>query len=254
MSYHAFSSVKNLVHLLIASIDEISDGKWNQIKEKSVKWKGLDRFGDVHEQVNWDKGKTGLHMHKSCYISLSSKRILAQAKKKENVRLKWTLMKLMIVELLASIPDFETAIGLEIYYHHKCYQDNVFNAQILDTGSAHHQPSMSFHDAQIIFFDFVRQAVLVDHEFRTLQSLLHEYVTLMSSIGHYSKVKSSYVKEILIKEFGDRIAFYKRPQRNLSDMVYDSQAAGTYVEAAILSLGITDEELIKILHIVSIRI
>ena len=58
-------------------------------------------------------------------------------------------------------------------------------------------------------------------------------------------MKSSCVRDILRKQFGDKISFYERPQRNLSDIVYDNTAAGSYVEAAILSLGISDEQLLK---------
>ena len=83
------------------------------------------------------------------------------------------------------------------------------------------------------------------HEFRTLQSLLHDYIRITSNYGHDSNIKSNYLKQMLIKEFGDCIAFYERPQRNLSDIVYDNNAAGSYVEAALLSLGISDDQLLK---------
>ena len=83
------------------------------------------------------------------------------------------------------------------------------------------------------------------HEFRTLQSLLHDYIRITSNYGHDSNIKSNYLKQMLIKEFGDCIAFYECPQQNLSDIVYDNNAAGSYVEAALLSLGISDDQLFK---------
>jgi len=94
---------------------------------------------------------------------------------------------------------------------------------------------------QGILSEFVQQVIFSDHEFRTLQNLLRDYIRIVSNYGHNSNVKSSYVKEILIKEFDDRIAFHERKQWNLSDIVYDNRDAGTYVEAALLSLGISDD-------------
>jgi len=42
-----------------------------------------------------------------------------------------------------------------------------------------------------------------DHELCTVQSLLQDYKRIISNHGHNSIVKSSYLKEIFIKEFGE---------------------------------------------------
>ena len=57
--------------------------------------------------------------------------------------------------------------------------------------------------------------------------------------------KTSCNKEILQREFGERIGFQDRPQVNLSDFLYDGSATGSYIEAAMRSYGLSDEQLIK---------
>ena len=87
--------------------------------------------------------------------------------------------------------------------------------------------------------------IFEDHEIRTLQGLLLDYNRITSNHGHFSKVKSSFLKEILIKEFGEEVGFHERIQKNVSEIVYDSRAAGTYIEAALLSLGVSDDQLVR---------
>ena len=53
------------------------------------------------------------------------------------------------------------------------------------------------------------------------------------------------MKDILIQEFEEDIEFHRRSQQNVSEVVYDRRAAGTYVEAALSSLGISDDQLVR---------
>ena len=46
------------------------------------------------------------------------------------------------------------------------------------------------------------------------------------------KLKSSYVKQSLIKEYGDDIGFHERPEKNKSEFVYDTKCGGNYVKVA----------------------
>jgi len=55
-------------------------------------------------------------------------------------------------------------------------------------------------------------------------------------------VKSSYIKEILTREFESRIGFYSPPQKNLSELVYDTSGSGSYV---VFSIGISNEQLVQ---------
>ena len=61
-----------------------------------------------------------------------------------------------------------------------------------------------------------------------------------------SGVKSSYIKEILTREFESKIGFYSCPQKNLSELVYDASRSGLYVEAALFTIGISNEQLVQI--------
>jgi len=38
----------------------------------------LEKFGNVYDEVNWENGPSGLYMHDTCRITLSSKRSLRQ--------------------------------------------------------------------------------------------------------------------------------------------------------------------------------
>ena len=60
------------------SLDNSTVEKWESIREKSIRWKGLDRFQNECENVDWEKGPKSHHMHGTCYTSLSSKRCLSQ--------------------------------------------------------------------------------------------------------------------------------------------------------------------------------
>ena len=59
-------------------------------------------------------------------------------------------------------------------------------------------------------------------------------------------VKSSYIKEILVHEFGDGIGFYATPPRkNQSEAVYNTIGSSSYIEAVISLLGIDTDQLIQ---------
>jgi len=38
------------------NLDKITLEKWESIHEKSLRWKGLDSYQDVYENVDWEKG------------------------------------------------------------------------------------------------------------------------------------------------------------------------------------------------------
>ena len=77
------------------------------------------------------------------------------------------------------------------------------------------------------------QVIFDNHELHTLQGLLIDYKRIISNFGHDSVVKSSYLKKILVKEFGEGIGFHERLPKNVSEVVFDAAAGGTYMEAAL---------------------
>ena len=85
-----------------------------------------------------------------------------------------------------------------------------------------------------------------DHEIRTLQSLLFEYKRISLEYGFVcGDAKTSYVKEMLIREYGDLIGFRERKERNKSELVYDGRGGGDYIYITITSLGISDQQLLQ---------
>ncbi|KAK5933636.1 hypothetical protein CgunFtcFv8_014099 [Champsocephalus gunnari] len=88
--------------------------------------------------------------------------------------------------------------------------------------------------------------IFTEREIRSLQSLLAEYKRIVGDYGYeVGDVKSSYVKGLLINEYQEKIGFKERNQINMSQWVYDVGGGGDYIEAAISSLGISDEQLLQ---------
>ena len=56
-------------------------------------------------------------------------------------------------------------------------------------------------------------------------------------------VKSSFLKTLLICEYGNSIGFHVHHQKNESEVVYDKRNSSSYVEAAISCIRITDKRL-----------
>ena len=109
-----------------------------------------------------------------------------------------------------------------------------------------HLQKVSLIEAKYLFFRHVLKVVFEEHEIRTFQSLLKEYMTIMENFNHSAYgVKSSFLKTLLIREYEGSMAFYVRHQKNQLEVVYDKGSSNSYVEAAISCMGITDETLIK---------
>ena len=56
------------------------------MKEKALLWSSLDKFGDVHATVDWDKGPVGQYVHNTCMLTFSNTKKLEQAKKRQKKR------------------------------------------------------------------------------------------------------------------------------------------------------------------------
>ena len=105
---------------------------------------------------------------------------------------------------------------------------------------------VTYREAQTMFIDYVRQVMFVDHDIITLQGLLHGYKSIMGTYGLPNLgIKSSYVKEILMHEFGNGIGFHIPPRKNQSEVVYDTSGSSSYIEAVISLLGIDNDQLVQ---------
>ncbi|KAG0711621.1 hypothetical protein GWK47_020229 [Chionoecetes opilio] len=97
-----------------------------------------------------------------------------------------------------------------------------------------------------MWFKHIRNVVLEQHELRTLQSLLQDYIQMLRTFGmNVGVVKSCTIKTMIQEEFHDRIGFHERYQKNHSALVYDTYSGGSYAEAAINCWGVTDDQLIS---------
>lgn len=96
-----------------------------------------------------------------------------------------------------------------------------------------------------MFFKHIDLIIFIEHEIRSLPSLLTDYKRIVCDFGYaVGDVKSSYLKDVLVNEYKEAIGFKERNEMNKSEWVYDISAGGDYIEAAISSLGISDEQLL----------
>ncbi|CAB3995671.1 Hypothetical predicted protein [Paramuricea clavata] len=101
-------------------------------------------------------------------------------------------------------------------------------------------------EARSLFFRHVDSIVFANCEIRSLQSLLANHKRIVSDYGYaVGDIKSSYLKDLLINEYQDTIGFKERSEVNKSMWVYDVGGGGNYIEAAISSFGISDEQLLQ---------
>ena len=164
--------------------------------------------------------------------------------KRHTVVLQDDVMRERINRLIDSVTD---PFSTEIRYHHKCWLKYVGSYQKMAVEEQHNMLNqVTFREAQTMFMDHVRCVIFEEHEIRSLQSLLRDYKSIVGTYGFpISGVKSSYVKEILLREFGDHIGFHQRLQKKQGEVVYDANGAVSYVDAAISSLGVGDQQLIE---------
>ena len=71
----------------VIQLKPLALGDGSNWKQKTKDYNGLDKFGNVFESTDWEKGAEEFHIHERCYITLSSKWSLQQSwkrKEKEN--------------------------------------------------------------------------------------------------------------------------------------------------------------------------
>ena len=89
-----------------------------------------------------------------------------------------------------------------------------------------------------MFFKHVNKCIFEDNEPR----LLSGYLLGNYNLEKFTQARS--LKEILEKEFGDRIGFHKRYHVTESTIVFN-RTDGDFIEAAINSWGIDPEQLLR---------
>ena len=93
-------------------------------------------------------------------------------------------------------------------------------------------------------FIHVGKVSFQDNESRTLKGLLDDYNHLLSNHNFPKCERTSKLKSILEKEFGDAISFHNRFQKNQSCVVYNFSEGGSYIEAEINAWRISEDDLL----------
>ena len=117
------------------------------------------------------------------------------------------------ITTLTDVINFGTnPFAIEVRYHHSCWQEHISHPVLSDEDHIHLQ-NVFLIEAKYLSFKI--SLLFEEHEIRTLQSLLKEYMTIMENYNHRAYgVKSSLPKTLLIREYGDSIGFHVRDQKN----------------------------------------
>ena len=85
----------------------------------------------------------------------------------------------------------------------------------LFSGEDHiHLQNVFLIEAKYLFFRRDQKVIFEEHEIRSLQSLLKEYMAIMENYNHIVvRLNSSFLKTLLIREYGENIGFQIRHQR-----------------------------------------
>ena len=101
-------------------------------------------------------------------------------------------------------------------------------------------------EVKTMFIEHVRKVIFELNEPRTLLGLLQDFKDMYGNYGFdVTAKKSSYIKIILHPEFDEQIGFHNRYQKNESTLVFDCNKGGTFIEGAINSWGVTNEQLLN---------
>ena len=154
-------------------------------------------------------------------------------------------LRVRLTRLVESTAALSDPFANDIMYHPSCWMNNIHNKQ-LKLDDAMHLQNVCISEARNLYFRYVDSIIFTEHEIRSLQSLLADYKRIVGDYGYaVGNIKSSYLKDLLIMEYQETIGFKERSDKNMSEWVYDVSGGGDYIEAAISSLGISDEQLLQ---------
>ena len=136
--------------------------------------------------------------------------------------------------------------AVEIRYCEQCWKSYINNKNFQSVSGYGSRPGIDH--IKNLFYRHINNTIFEEHEIRRLQSLRSDYVRMLNNHGLDSNVKSSYVKDLRINEFKDKIGFILNSRRNGSELVYDTAGARSYAEAIISSTGLSSEQIVVMLQ------
>ena len=146
-------------------------------------------------------------------------------------------VKLRLQTCVDSTPN---PFSTEIWYHGSCRKE----AQ--SKSNERNLQNVTEKDVEQNFMNYVSDTIVADEEPKTLKSLCNDFKVRLENFGFFRNIKSDRLKELLIHNFGGRIGFHSRVQRNQSDIVYSRNKGKTYFEAILNGSEVTDAELFHI--------
>ena len=122
-------------------------------------------------------------------------------------------MRTRITTLIDFIDSGTDPFAIEVRYHHSCWQEHISHPVLSEEDHIHLQ-NVSLVEAKHLFFRHVQRVIFEEHEITTVQSLLKEYIRILENYNHNAYgVRSSFLKTLLIREYGNSIGFHVRHQK-----------------------------------------
>eukprot|EP00112_Aurelia_sp_Birch-Aquarium-sp1_P018096 Seg4270.2 transcript_id=Seg4270.2/GoldUCD/mRNA.D3Y31 product="hypothetical protein" protein_id=Seg4270.2/GoldUCD/D3Y31 len=163
--------------------------------------------------------------------------------KEHTIFLKEDQMRDRILAVIAATHD---PFATEIYYHRSCWKKHIRLTYETTDSAITHAQNMRINEVKELFFQHVRKVVLDLNEPRTLQGLLLDYRNIADNFGFSTEgIKTSKIKQMLADQFPGQLGFHDRYHKNQSTLVYDVREVGSFIEAAIYSWGISNEQLLN---------
>ena len=218
----------------------------NNLNNVNVNKRLTRQVGSLHEKhlCIWCM-KPGQKKHGGEPLSLIQSCSAWNTFRNHTIHLKDEDMRNRLLALIAATPD---PFATEIYYHRSCWKRKV--KPVYDTNastSVNFVQNIRTSEVHQLFLNHVSKVIFELDEPRTLTGLLMDYKSIATNFGFATDdYTTAQVKSIIVKEFKDRIGFHKRFQRNQSIIVYNITSGGNYVETAIHSWGVSDEQLLNI--------
>ncbi len=148
----------------------------------------------------------------------------------------------ILAVIAATLDPFAT----EIYYHRSCWKKYTRQTYETTDSTTLNVQNVRITEVNEIFFQHVRKVVLEFNEPRTLQGVLLDYRNIADNFGFSTEgLKTSKIKQMLADQFPDQLGFHNRYQKNQSTLVYDVREGGSFIEAAIYSWVISNEQLLN---------
>ena len=130
-------------------------------------------------------------------------------------------------------------------YHHSCWRKYISQTQFEPDDAIHLQDVCLSEARNLFFFRHVDEVIFTEREIIHF-SHSSDYKRIVNDYGYAVGDVRSYVKKnLLINEYQEAIGFKERNKKNKSELVHDAAGGGDYTEAAIFSLGISDDQLLE---------